>query len=236
MGQILNKVSTMMKQACLWDPYLDPRVPVRFLQFRELKHMEEDTENKHVEQKKATEDKHEVRKATLKQTVSRMFAIKQCINQMSAMMNQNHLWELLNNVPARFLNTNIGEAENNQLNTVVDDSRIPHRFVPRPKRLYDPSKDPRVPVRFIEPTEKKHSLENKPLEKGIEDKQNEFKTIEDKPSRQKPSQPLRRTNPRTINKNIKQLMTELVDKVDDENKENEGKNSALISIFDTLYK
>merc|ERR1712226_702788 len=154
-----------------------------------------------------------------------MFATKQCINQMSAMMNQNHLWELLNNVPARFLNTNIVEAENNQLNTVVDDSRIPHRFVPlRPKRLYDPSKDPRVPVMFIEPKEKNLSLENQPLEKPIEDKQHDLKTTEDKPSRQKPFQPLRRTNPRTINKSIKQLMTELVDKVDDENKENEEKN------------
>ena len=220
-----------MEQSYLWDPYLDPRVPVRFLKSKELKYIEENKENQSNEQK-VGEDKHG-RRPTLRQTVSRMFTTKQCVSQMTAMRTQNNLWELLNNVPGRFLNTNIADVESNQLNMLVDDDRVPQRFVPlRPRKVYDPNKDPRIPLRFIEPKERKLSLEDKPSEY----EQQGFKSVEGKPGEQKPTQPLRRTNSRTINRSIKQLMTDLVDKVDDENKENEDKNCEIISIFDSLYK
>ena len=121
---------------------------------------------------------------------------------------------------------------------VVDDDRIPQRFVPqRPRRLPDLSKDPRVPLRFLK---QKSSSEYKCKEnipnKEIHDDNEGDEAVEAKPGEHKISQPWRRTNPRTINLSIKQLMTLLVEKVDDENKENEDKNSENVSIFDTLYK
>ena len=65
-------------------------------------------------------------------------------------MNQDHLWELLNVVPSRFLNTNV---EGNLLN-VVEDDRVPLRFVPyRPEKWLSPFDDPRIPLRFLKESE-----------------------------------------------------------------------------------
>merc|ERR1712098_438577 len=140
------------------------------------------------------------------------------VNEMSTMMKKDHMWELLNTVPVRFLNTNMNGIPQN----VVDDDRIPQRFVPqRPRKLPDLSKDPRVPLRFLK---QKSSSEYKYMEnipnKDIHDDIEEEEAVEGKPGGHKISQPLRRTNPRSINLSIKQLMIQLVEKVDDENKEN----------------
>merc|ERR1712098_616362 len=147
------------------------------------------------------------------------------VNEMSTMMKKDHMWELLNTVPVRFLNTNMNGIPQN----VVDDDRIPQRFVPqRPRKLPDLSKDPRVPLRFLkEKSSSEYKYKENVLNKDIDDDIEKEEAVEEKIS-----QPWRRTNPRSINLSIKQLMTQLVEKVDDENKENEDKNNENISIFD----
>ena len=70
-------------------------------------------------------------------------------------MNEEYLWQLLNVVPPRFLNSNI---EGN-LQNVAEDDRVPQRFIPcRPRRWISVQQDPRVPLRFLKTDEQEALL------------------------------------------------------------------------------
>ena len=65
-------------------------------------------------------------------------------------MNQNHHWILLNEVPSRYLNSNI----DGNPPSAVEDDRVPLRFVPSRRELEkNVLNDLRIPKRFLKTLE-----------------------------------------------------------------------------------